>query len=91
MREAVDISRAENKTAAKLKRILSQFVLMMTRDAGPLARFHVIFPKKMQQVGVAKLRHVIGLPLLVDQQRKRDARFLAKQPRVVAVAQSDGR
>jgi hypothetical protein len=91
VREAVDIPRAEHKTSAKLKWILSQFVLMMPRGAGALARFYVVLPKEVQEVGVAKFRRAIGLPLLVDQQRKSDARFLAKQPRVIAIAQSDGR
>jgi hypothetical protein len=91
MREAVDIARAENKTSAELKRILAQFVLMMTSGASPLARLHVIPAKKVQQVCITKFRNSIGFPLLVDQQRKGDARFFTKQPRVVAVPQSDGR
>jgi len=91
VREAVNTTWAENETAAQLKWILPQLDLPVPCGAGPLARFRVIGPKKMQQVGVAKFRHLIGLPLFVDQQRKSDARLLAKQPRIVAVAQSNGR
>ena len=91
MREAVDITWAENKTTAQLKWILPQLDLPVPRGAGSLARFHIIGPKKMQQVGVAKFRHLVGLPLLVDQQRKRNARLLAEQTRIIAVSQSNGR
>jgi hypothetical protein len=91
VREAVDIARPKDKASAKLKRILPQLHLPMPRGAGPLARFRIVAAKKMQQVGIAKFRHAISLPLLVDQERKRDPRLLTKQPRIVPVAQSDGR
>jgi hypothetical protein len=91
VREAIHFARPKYKTSAKLKRVLPQLYLPMPRGASPFARIRIIGPKKVQQVGVAKFRDAIGLPLLVDQQRKGDARFLAKQTRIVPVAQSDGR
>ena len=63
----------------------------MPRCASSLARHRVIAPKKMQEIGVAQLRHAVSLPLLINEQRKGDSRLFAENSRVVAVAQSDGR
>jgi len=91
VREAVHVSRTEDETSAKLKRILPELHLPMPRCASSLARHRVIAPKKMQEIGVAQLRHAVSLPLLINEQRKGDSRLFAENSRVVAVAQSDGR
>ena len=44
----------------------------------------------MQQIGGAQVGDGISLAMLVNQQRKSDARFFAENPRIVAVAQADG-
>lgn len=90
MREAVHISRAEDKTPAELKRVLAEFVLVMAGCAGPLPAYGIVFAKKMEQIGRAEFRSLIGLALVVYQERKLDSRFLAKYASVVGVTQADG-
>jgi hypothetical protein len=53
MGEAIDIARAKDEAAAKLKRILSQFVLAMARRAGAFAGIEIILAQNMQQIGDA--------------------------------------
>jgi hypothetical protein len=90
VREAIDVARSEDKAPAKLKRILPRFVLAMA--AGPRARScgGVVAAKQVQQVRGFQSGGSISQPLLVDQQRKRDPRFLAEKPRVLAIPQPDG-
>ena len=90
MREAVHISRTENKTSAELKRILAEFVLVMTRSAGPFAADGIIFSKKMEQIRRAESSGLICLALIVDQKRELDSRFLAKHASVACVTQANG-
>jgi len=90
VREAVDVAGSEDKAPSKLKRILSRLVLVMAGCPSARSGGGVVAAKQMQQVGGFQSRGSIGQPLLVDQQRKRDPRFLAKKPRVLAVTQSDG-
>jgi hypothetical protein len=90
MREAVNVSRAENKTSAKLKRIFPQLMLAKSGSPRSFPRSHVVLAHQMQQIRFAKLRNSVGLARFVDQQRKRDAGVLAKNPRVISVAQTDG-
>ena len=52
MREAVDVSRAEHKTAAQLKRVLAQAVLRMAAGFGASTRGGIVSAKKVQQVCV---------------------------------------
>jgi hypothetical protein len=90
VREAVHISRAENKAAAKLKWILAEFVLAMPRRAGTFAASGVIFAKKVEQIGRAESRGSIRLAVVIDQQREPDSCFLPKHTSVVRVTQADG-
>jgi hypothetical protein len=90
VREAVDVAWSEDKAPAKLKRILSRFVLAMAGGPRARSRGGVVAAKQMQQVRGFQTCSSISKPLLVDQQGKRDARFLAEKSRVLAVPQSDG-
>ena len=90
VREAVDVARSEDKAPSQLKRILSRFVLAMAGCSRARTRGGVVAAKQMQQVRGFQSCGSISQPLLVDQQRKRDPRFLAEKPRVLAVPQSDG-
>jgi hypothetical protein len=90
VREVVHISRAENKASPKLKWILAEFVLAMTRCAGPFAASGVIFAKKMEQIRRTESHGLIRVAVAIDQQREPDSRFLAKHACVVRVAQADG-
>jgi hypothetical protein len=44
----------------------------------------------VQQIGGAQVGDGISLAMLVNQQRKSDARFFAENPCIVAIAQADG-
>ena len=65
MRESIDVSGAEDKAAAKLKRVLPQLVLAMAPSARPVSALRVIAPKQMEQIRGAQPCRSIGLPLLV--------------------------
>jgi len=90
VREAVDVAGPEDKAPSKLKWVLSRFVLAMAGCPSARSGGGIVAAKQMQQVGGFQSCGSIGQPLLVDQQRKRDPRFLAEEPRVLAVPQSDG-
>ena len=80
------MARSKDETAAKLEGVLPQFVLMVARAPRALAALGVIAAQKVQQVGGPEFGHLIGLALLVNQERKLDARFVAKRARILAVA-----
>jgi hypothetical protein len=86
----VHIARPKHKAAAKLKGILPQLMLLVSSRARPVARCFVVAPQQVQKVRVAQSGGAVGLPLRVDQQRKRNACILPEQARVICVAQSDG-
>jgi hypothetical protein len=90
VREAVDVARSEDKAPSKLKRVLPRFVLAMAGCPRARSSRGVVTAKQMQEVRGLQSCGSISQPLLVDQQRKRDPRFLAEEPRVLAVPQSDG-
>jgi hypothetical protein len=73
--ETVHVAGAKDETPAQLKRILTQFVLMVAGFARSFSSNRVIFAKKMKQVGGLEFRRAVGLALLIDQQGKRDSRF----------------
>ena len=85
----VHIAWPQDKATAKLKRILSQFVLPMAARARAVAGRLVVAPQHVQQIRVAQARGTVRLALLIDQERKRDAGLLPEQTRVVSVAESD--
>jgi hypothetical protein len=89
VREAVHISRAENKAATKLKWVLAEFVLAMPRRAGTFAAGGIIFAKKMEQIRRAESRGLIRLAAVVNQERELNSRFLAKYASVVHVSQTN--
>lgn len=86
----VPIPGCKDKASPKLKRIWAQLVLAISGGAGALASRHVGATQKVEKGGTAQARHTVGLPLLVNEQGKCDARLLAEQPGIIQVAQSDG-
>lgn len=88
--EAISISRRENKAAAKLKRIPSQFVLVMSGGASAIAALEIVAAKEVEDVGHAQVCDFVGLAPFIDQQGKVDPGFFSKNARVVAVAKADG-
>ena len=91
MREPVHVARAEDKTAAQLEGIPSEFVLRMTGGFGTGARLGIITTQQMKQICAFELHYGIGLAFFVDEKREGDARFLAKGARVETIAQTDSR
>ena len=90
MREAIDVSRSEYKTAAKLKRICTQFVLAVSSGFGALASDGVVAAKKMKQRCRSQSHGSIGFSVFVDQQREVDAGVFAEYAGLVRVAKTDG-
>ena len=88
MREAIHIAGTEDKTSTQLKRILPQFVLRMPPSLRAGACDGIFLAKNVKQVCVLKLQRLIGLTLVVHQQRKAYARLFTERSGVGAVAQS---
>ena len=89
MGEAIDIARAEDKTGAELQGIRAQFVLLVAGGASAITAFKIVAAKKVQQISGAQIGDAIGFALIVDQQRKADAGFLAENEGIVAVTKTD--
>ena len=89
MRQAVYISGAENKTAAKLQGIFSQFVLTMSPGLGAFTCERIVLAKKMEQRCFLQAEGSVCLALLVNQERKGDPRFFAKGPSIARVTEAD--
>ena len=87
----VHVARSENEAAPKLKRILANLMLPVAGGPGAVAGGFIVAPKHVQKVCAAQAGGVVRQPLLVDQQRKRNARILPEQARIGCVAESDGR
>jgi len=90
VREAIDISRREDEAAAKLKRIRAKLVLPMAGRTRTLAAFEIVAASEVQQIRGGQVGDDVCLALFVDQQREIDARLLAENAGVVAVAKADG-
>ena len=90
MGEAILIPWRKNKAAAKLKRIPSQFVLVMSGGASATAALEIVAAKQVKHIGYAQVCDFVGLAPFIDQQGKIDSRFFAENTRIVAVAKADG-
>jgi hypothetical protein len=91
VREAVHISRPKDKTPAKLKRILPQFVLLMTSVMGAFAGFPVIAAQEMEQIAGLQLHGMVRPAQFINQKRKRNASLLAKLSRINGITEADRR
>jgi hypothetical protein len=85
----IDIPRTENEAPSELKRILAQLVLPVSGCTGSLPCQRIVLAQELKQGATSQPRSTICLPLVVNQQRERDASFLAKYSGVVCVAQTD--
>jgi hypothetical protein len=91
VREAVDVAGAEDEAPAELEGVGSEFVLAMPGCARPLAGGRIVPAEEVQQIRGTQFRHPVSFALLVDQERKGDARILAKRAGIMPVTQPDGR
>jgi hypothetical protein len=89
MNKQILVPRTEDKAAAELEGIFPEPMLPVSGAFGARPGFRVVTAKEMEQVSGFQFRGSEGNPFLVNQQRKRDVGFLAKQARIVPVAQPD--
>ena len=90
MNEDVDVPRTKDKTPAKLEGIFAQFVLPVAGGVRPATRRMIHRAQHVKDGTNPKIQSPIGNAIRIDQQRERDAGFLAKEPRVLHVAQAYG-
>jgi len=90
MREQVHVAGAKHETSAELEYIFSQSMLAMPARLRTRTRFRIVSSQQMQDVRLSQSHGAVRPPLLVDQQRKRDAGLFTKCPRIGPIAQPDG-
>ena len=90
VRVQIDVAGTEDKASAQLKGVAAQAMLAMPCRAGPSARDRVFPPQEMKERCPAKARRTVGLPFVVNQERKGDSTFSAEGLRVVQVSEPDG-
>ncbi|MCU1221096.1 MAG: hypothetical protein JWN42_2293 [Candidatus Angelobacter sp.] len=83
------IPRRKYKTAAKLQRIFSQAMLLMSGGLGAAAGLQVISTKQVEQGSVAQADGLVGFAFVVDQQWELDSGFFTEESRIAGIAQSD--
>jgi hypothetical protein len=88
--EAVDIAGSEDKGAPELEGIAAEFVLVVSGGAGALAAFEIVAAEEVENVGGFEVGDLVGLAMLVDEQREVDAGFLLEKAGVVCVSEADG-
>ena len=64
-------------------------MLLMSRCFCPFARLQVVFTQKVEQGSVAQPHSLICLAFVIDEKRELDAGFLAKEPGIAGIAQSN--
>jgi hypothetical protein len=89
MCEPVDVTETENEARAQLERIFTNLVLAMPCRVRTLPRDRVATAKQVQKRGFLEVNRAIGLHLRINEQRKRDARLFAENPRVMHITQPD--
>ena len=87
--EEVLIPGRKNKAAAKLQRIFSQTMLLVSCCLRSFARLQVVFAQKMKQGSVFQSQRFIGLAFVIDEKRELNAGFLAEEFGITGVAQAD--
>ena len=86
----IHIAGTKYEAAAELKGISAEAVLAMTRGVCPFPGDRIVAAKQMQKRPAPHAGHAIRLPVLVDQQRKRNASLFAEDAGVAHVAQANG-
>jgi hypothetical protein len=89
MDEKVFVPGGKHKAAAKLQRIFSQAMLLVSRGLGPFARLQVVFAQEVEQCSVTQANSLIGFTLFIDEKRELDAGFLAEKFGIAGIAQPD--
>jgi hypothetical protein len=89
MDKEIFIPRRKHKTAAKLHRIFSQAMLLMSGGLGAAAGLQVISTKQVKQGSVAQANGLVGFAFVVDQQWELDSGFFTEESGVAGIAQSN--
>jgi len=89
--ETIHIPRPKNKTGAELKRILAQFMLVVSRRIGAFSGDGILASQQMKQRGLLQFSRAIGFHLRIHEQRERDARLFAENPRIAHITKPDRR
>lgn len=89
MDEQVFVPGCKHKAAAELKRIFAQAMLFVSRSLCPFAGLQIVFAQKVEQSSVAQANSLIGFALVIDEKRELDAGFLAEEPGITGIAQSN--
>jgi len=90
MGEAIYISWTEDEASAELEGVLAGSVLPVARSARLLSSSRIVTAENMQERSRPEACGAICLPPFVNQERESDAGLLAKEARIVPVAQPDG-
>lgn len=89
MDEEIFVARPEHKAAAELKRIFAQAMLFVSCGFCPFASLQIVFAQKVEQGSVAQANSLIGFALVIDQEWKLDAGFLAEESGITRIAQTN--
>jgi len=87
----IAIAGSEDEACSELERIFPVPVLAVSAALGASPRFRVLLAQEMKQVRGFQFRGAVSGAFGIDQEREGDAGFLAKQARVVHVAEADCR
>ena len=89
MDEEILVSRRKNEAATKLQWVFSQLVLFVAAGLGAFACLHVVPAEKMEQGSVLEANGFVGFALVIDEERKLNARFFAEKSGIIDVAQAN--
>jgi len=90
MLEPVHVTGAEDKTTAQLKKISPELMIRMPGGFSASARLGIVASQQVKQVSAFELHGGIGFTLLVNQQGKGNARFLAESACIHAITKPHG-
>lgn len=89
MDKEVLVAGSKHKAAAELKRIFAQAMLFVSGGLCPFAGLQIVFAQKVEQGSVAQADSLICFALVINQERKLDAAFLAEESGVACITQSN--
>ena len=90
MRKPLHVARPKHETAAELKRIFPEFVLLMARFPRPFSCRGVVASQQVKKIAGFQLRCFVRPPFFINQQRKRNASLFSEFAGVHGISHSDG-
>lgn len=89
VRKPVDIARSKNKASSQLKRIFAQTVLPHADGLRPFTRPGIIPTQQMKEVCLLECKRLVGLALIVNEERERDPCLFAEMAGVADVSEAN--